>query len=237
MPMMFSEDGQDEFVVAILGGMRDGYFVECGAYDGVRASNTLLLERTYGWRGMCIEANDAFYRRLIARRRCTCVHACLYHEDGMVDFVESAASAGGILREYTPEQAAFVQRVHRPPVDDAGAWITTRKPTRSLASLLDEYQAPRIIDYWSLDTEGSELAILAAFPFERRPVRVLTVEHCRVPHRRAEIARLLARRGFHFVSELGIDDCYIAGWALPSRRPASRLRKPGAKPAQRQSGM
>jgi hypothetical protein len=222
--MPFSDFGQDEFVVAILGEMREGFFIESGAFDGVQGSNTLLLEHDYHWQGMCIEANDSFYRQLIANRRCACVHACLYHGDGTVDFLESAATAGGILQEYTAEQTAFVQRVHAPPADDAGAWITVPKATRSLASLLDDYRAPRIIDYWSLDTEGSELAILSSFPFERYPVRVLTVEHCHLPHRRAAIARLLEERGYIFLAELGIDDCYIAAWNLHSRRSLMRRR-------------
>ena len=29
----------------------EGFFVEAGAYDGVTASNTLLMETRYGWSG------------------------------------------------------------------------------------------------------------------------------------------------------------------------------------------
>lgn len=216
--MTFSEFGQDEYVAALLGGMRHGFFVESGAYDGVRASNTLLLEREYEWQGLCIEANDGFYRRLAANRRCTCLHVCLYTGDETVEFLESAATAGGIIKEYDAAQREFVERVHAPPTDPAGRWLTVEKSTRSLASLLDEQGAPRVIDYWSLDTEGSELAILRSFPFDRYTIRVLTVEHCRMPHRRAAIAQLLESRGLMFVEELGIDDCYIAAREVSTRR-------------------
>ena len=34
-----------------------GFFVECGALDGELRSNTLTLERDYGWRGVLIEAD------------------------------------------------------------------------------------------------------------------------------------------------------------------------------------
>lgn len=221
---MYSQFRQDEFVAVILGGMRRGFFIESGAYDGITSSNTLLFERHYGWQGLCVEANDAFYRRLTANRHCICIHACLYDRDGEVDFLESAASAGGIVREFSRQHTDFVQRVHAPPTDDAGNWITVPKTTRALASLLDEHHAPDIIDYWSLDTEGSELAILASFPFDRYAVRVLTVEHCWVPQRRAEIARFLQARGYVFLTHLGIDDCYIASWAAP-RHTALRRRR------------
>ena len=36
---------------------REGFFVECGAYDGETRSNTLNLERELGWSGVLIEAD------------------------------------------------------------------------------------------------------------------------------------------------------------------------------------
>jgi hypothetical protein len=40
-----------------------------------------------------------------------------------------------------------------------------------------EFVTPPVIDYWSLNTEGSEFAILKSFPFDEYSFRVLTVEH------------------------------------------------------------
>jgi hypothetical protein len=33
----------------------NGYFIECGANDGIRQSNTLYYEKEKGWRGVLIE--------------------------------------------------------------------------------------------------------------------------------------------------------------------------------------
>ena len=76
--------------------------------------------------------------------------------------------------------------------------------------MLCEAGAPPVIDYWSLDTEGSELAILSSFPFDEHRVRVLTVEH-NFASSREEIRRLLERQGYRRVSVLGIDDAYALG--------------------------
>lgn len=36
---------------------RDGFYIECGAYDGQRLSNSLTLERDLGWEGLLAEAD------------------------------------------------------------------------------------------------------------------------------------------------------------------------------------
>ena len=41
-----------------------GSFVELGALDGVRFSNTIMLERCWGWRGLLVEANPVSYAAL-----------------------------------------------------------------------------------------------------------------------------------------------------------------------------
>ena len=51
-------------LVILATGGQPGTFVELGALDGLTFSNTLVLERCYGWRGLLIEANPANYEKL-----------------------------------------------------------------------------------------------------------------------------------------------------------------------------
>ena len=60
-------------------------FVELGALDGERYSNTLMLERCFGWRGLLIEANPANFGALQhSQRQSTWVHSavCAASKDG-----------------------------------------------------------------------------------------------------------------------------------------------------------
>jgi hypothetical protein len=67
---------QDRWVLEKLLYQRHGYFVEVGAHDGVRHSNTLTLEGQFGWSGLLIEANPARFAELqVNRPGATCVQA------------------------------------------------------------------------------------------------------------------------------------------------------------------
>jgi FkbM family methyltransferase len=190
--------------------MRNGFFLDSGAADGVRASNTLLLEREFGWRGICVEPNDRMYASLIRNRRCHSVNCCLYDKEGHVEFLEAANELGGIMNEYHPDHLRYAKATWHLENGEGGRPVTVQKPTRTLRSLLDECGAPPVIDYWSLDTEGSELAILRSFPYERYTFRVLTVEHNRYAVRE-EICAFLESLGYARIGTFGIDDCYVKG--------------------------
>jgi hypothetical protein len=206
--LMYSQFGQDLYIVEQLGGQRGGFFLDSGAADGALASNTLLLESVYGWTGVCVEPNTEFFAQLVRTRRALCVNCCLYDREDVVEFVESAYVLGGILDAYDPRVLGEAKRRFSVPEDAAGKPKTVRKQTRTVGSVLDACAAPRVIDFWSLDTEGSELAILRSFPFDRYAVRILTVEHNWGPARGA-IRGFLESRGYVHAAAFGVDDCYV----------------------------
>jgi FkbM family methyltransferase len=83
--------------------------------------------------------------------------------------------------------------------------------TVSLTDMLKFHGAPSMIDYLSIDTEGSEPEILAAHDFNRFRFRIITVEHNGVHQRRNEIANLLSRNGYRRASPAisMFDDWYV----------------------------
>jgi hypothetical protein len=105
-----------------------------------------------------------------------------------------------------------------------------QKAARTVRSVLREAGAPPIIDYWSLDTEGSELTILKSFPFDEYSFRVLTVEHNRLPIRE-EIRGFLESRRYRRIRAIEIDDCYVKDelLALPSWRSGAWRRRGSAR--------
>jgi hypothetical protein len=63
--------------------------------------------------------------------------------------------------------------------------------TCTLEEILRACNAPTIIDYMSLDTEGSELIILSVFPFNRYQFRALTIEHNFSEPKRTQVSLLI----------------------------------------------
>ena len=82
--------------------------------------------------------------------------------------------------------------------------------TISLADLLKKYNAPRQIDYLSIDTEGSEYDILSHFDFSEYNFQIITCEHNYTPMRE-KIHTLLLQKGYRRVfEELSLfDDWYV----------------------------
>jgi hypothetical protein len=57
-----SQVGQDRTIADIFDGKRGGFFLDLAANDATFLSNTLMLEQSFGWRGICVEANPGYVR-------------------------------------------------------------------------------------------------------------------------------------------------------------------------------
>jgi len=194
---------QELWVQMELGEIREGYFVEFGATNGITMSNSHMLEKVYDWSGIVAEPNPVFHARLGRERGCHISHKCVFSRSGeQVAFLCTEKGMFSRMKEINPDDHNE-DRMRQAPEE-----ITVE--TISLDDLLDAYDAPDTVDYMSVDTEGSELEILQAFDFGRRFVRTFTVEHNFTPMRHA-IHDLLTAKGYvrRFPEFSRFDDWYI----------------------------
>ena len=82
--------------------------------------------------------------------------------------------------------------------------------TISLLDLLDKYNAPKTIDYLSIDTEGSEYDILSSFDFSKYKFKIITCEH-NFTEQREKIFNLLTSKGYRrkYTDISNVDDWYF----------------------------
>lgn len=193
---------QDLFVLDYFKGRRNGYFIEFGAANGKDLSNTYLLEKQFGWTGICAEPARVWHKALIENRSCNIEKACVWNKTGdKLEFWESAESELSTLE-------MFKETDHHVSKRENG--IKYGVETISLNDLLEKYGAPADIEYLSMDTEGSEYDILHAFDFEKYRIEIITVEHNYTPNR-SKIFNLLSAKGYQRVLESisEFDDWFI----------------------------
>ncbi|NQT17408.1 MAG: FkbM family methyltransferase [Planctomycetes bacterium] len=199
-----SQLGQDQWIIeCVFPKKRNGFFVDFGAADGVRISNTYALEKFYAWRGICVEPGPEF-QALKRNRQCITDNSCLGGKTGeKVEFllVAGAADLSGIRRHLRKEHQGRELR-----------GTLMEKETTSLNDLLAVHDAPQRIEFLSIDTEGSEYAILREFPFSLYSFGAITVEHNHQQEQRQRMFELLTRNGYRRVrmdGRWGIEDWYV----------------------------
>ncbi len=189
---------QDLFVVTIAQEKSNGFFVEFGATNGIKLSNSYLLESKFSWSGILAEPGRGWQEALAKNRKCSIDTRCVFSiSDKKILFTQhSDPELSGISRYLGKE---------------ANNHISYEVPTVSLLDLLIEKQAPNSIDYLSIDTEGSEFDILNAFDFSKYTFKCITVEHNSHESVRQNIYELLTNNGYQRVLEdlSAHDDWYI----------------------------
>jgi len=160
---------QDIFVLLETGFKKGGFFVEFGATNGVSLSNTYLLESHFEWSGILAEPAVIWHDELKKNRRAFIDTDCVWSESGrtldfnMVDYSELSTIS------------AFNNRDCHAASRKIGS--SYKVNTISLLDLLRRYNAPKCIDYLSIDTEGSEFDILSKFDFDQYNIAIITCEH------------------------------------------------------------
>lgn len=198
-----SDRGQDRWVIDdVFKGKTDGFFVELGAADGFNDSNTFVLEKRFGWKGLCIEPNPVFFDKLtsLAKRGCTLVQLGVDAESGTAEFLLDGQRSGLTYDDTSNSEAARGEALDKAKDEGRVAVIETV----TLAEVFDRYKAPNVIDYFSFDVEGAETRILREFPFDRYTFLAMTIERPT-----PELNELLFKNGYHFVKNSLYDTFYI----------------------------
>jgi hypothetical protein len=194
---------QDLFVLSELNFKKNGFFVEFGATNGKDLSNTYLLEKNFGWTGILSEPAKIWRSEIEMNRPHSFIDtSCVWNVSHLtLKFNETKEPELSTINIYIEKDGHSSARKSGKHYDVS---------TISLIDLLKKYNAPKHIDYISLDTEGSEFEILSAFDFNEYTFEIITCEHNFTPNRE-KIHDLLSRRGYirKYENVSGFDDWYI----------------------------
>ncbi len=225
----FSQFGQDKFLdQEIFKGMKKGFFVDIGAYDGITVSNTYFFEKYRNWQGICVEPIPSRFEQLKLNRNAICVNGCISNQGGTAKFLhlvggerydimgsyvtedteypkvrgrEHTEMLSGLLDNYHPEHCALIEKELK-ELGGEKELLEVQCYTFSEMMALANRTA---IDYLSIDTEGSEYTIFSSIDFDKFDIQVISVE---ILYPDIPIKSLIEQKGYELVCQRGYDHIY-----------------------------
>ena len=139
----------------------DGYFIECGANDGVDKSNTWYFEKYLNWHGILIEPLTKQFIELKKNR------------SQKNHFYNVALCADENINSIEIIENDLVSK--SPNKFDKGK-KESNFDAMTLTKILDEISAPNLIDFFSLDVEGFEDEVIKGINFNKYNFKFLLIE-------------------------------------------------------------
>ena len=135
-----------------------GSFVELGALNGVNLSNTIMLERCWGWRGLLVEANPLSYEELERSGRTA------HKEHAAVCEAGSGNMTIALSRKHH-EISGFLSSYVNGSMKRFSRYVnlsdTAQVPCARLDVLMKRADMPARVNFLSLDVEGAEFDVIS----------------------------------------------------------------------------
>lgn len=157
----YSQVGQDLTLLPILSKVGKGFFVESGAAEGEAGSNTLMYEQHYNWTGLLIEPNPLAVSAIKSHHR----RAYLY--EGCLSPTDHAMNISMVT-----EKRIQHTQIGKVTSEGQGSIEVKAQPLQALLEKIDQ----KTVDFWSLDIEGAEGAVLTNTDFSKIEVGVMLIE-------------------------------------------------------------
>jgi len=161
----YAQAGEDLVLDFLCNHQPSGFYVDVGCNHPIRGSNTYRLYRK-GWRGICVDAAAKFRPMYEAKRpRDRFVQAAVSDRSGTIEFHHFAADE---LSSIGGERLADVAGYTPVSIDIIEA--------RTLASILEEADAPAEFEILSVDVEGHDEQVLRSTDLGRFRPRIIVTE-------------------------------------------------------------
>ena len=197
-----SQLSQDIFVLLETNFKMDGFFVEFGATNGLDLSNSYILEKKFNWKGILAEPGLQWHEDLKKNRSANIETNCVWSEtDKILNFMELENGEFSTIEKFSDGDD------HK---RSSKKFFKREVKTISLEDMLNKHNAPKKIDYLSIDTEGSEFDILKGFDFSKYDIGIITCEH-NFTDSREKIFLLLTSNGYirKYTGASKFDDWYV----------------------------
>jgi FkbM family methyltransferase len=193
LPSVFKPEHEVSLVREFFRDTPSGFFVEVGANDPKKDSQSWHLEQT-GWTGILVEPLPDLAERLRNERTARVFEVACSSPDRAGQMLQ--LHVAGPFSSFDPRLAVTGLRADR--VIDV--------QVRTLDDVLTEARVTPPIDLLSVDVEGHELEVLSGFDFEHwKPRLVLLEDHVS----NLDKHRFMTRSGYCLMRRTGLNGWYV----------------------------
>jgi FkbM family methyltransferase len=185
----------------------NGYFVELGANDGYTQSNTYYFEKNRGWTGVLVEPIPHNYLICLNNRSpktkvfCNACTSFSYREKFVeIAFSNLMSTPIGLESDISnplEHAKSGVQFLHEN--ENNFLFGAIAKPLNDILNLAN---APKQIDFLSLDVEGAEIEVLKGIDHSSYRFNYLCIE----TRNKDKITHYLEKHGYVFLEQLSVHD-------------------------------
>jgi FkbM family methyltransferase len=159
---------------------KNGYFVELGANDGVSQSNTLFLEKYKHFNGVLIEPYPINYEKCKinrSKKNFYFLGACVgfNYSKKTIELLYSNLMTIALEGDSTISNPVAHAELGVKFLNDEAIFKFSAK-AETLTQVLNMANAPKLVDFMSLDVEGAEIEVLCGIDFTRYCFRLMLIE-------------------------------------------------------------
>lgn len=185
-----------------------GNCIEVGAVDGYDHSNTLFFEYK-GWNCLCIEPQPQYFTNLERNRKLALNYAIASKEEKDVTFYQVLCKMNDTYYPWSGMSGLEIDERLLETHKEMGLDPIVREikvNTKRLDWCIDNYFDYDIIDFISIDTEGTELDVLRSFDVNKYNTKLLVIEN---NHNEPHIENYLKEFGWKKDMREEVNDFYI----------------------------
>lgn len=186
-------DGLDKKMLKYIN-YTNGFYIECGANDGVNQSNTWYFEKKLKWNGLLIEPVSEAFTELKRNR------------SKKNFFFKRALRPFSYRKKYVELKLNINDTLStRSTSDNINDRVNIKVKSSTLDSLLDKAKAPKEIDFFSLDVEGDELQVLRGIDFKKYKFKYILVE----TYHKKKLAKFLKKKKYKYLKKMSLRNDHL----------------------------
>lgn len=204
-----------------------GFFIECGAFDGLTDSSCKFFEETLGWKGVNIEASPPVYKKLIENRpNSTNVNVALSNGTGKTTFKHVIHPQLGEM--YGNGSLCHSEEHMQELLDRHCTFKDYEVDVIRYSDLIKRYNI-EAVDLFVLDVEGNELNVIESMKNCSVLPEIFVLAHGHLDQ--AKVIRAVEELGYDYDTKSYVNSFFvkrsgtIASWWKNTRRKLARTEK------------